>query len=59
LSLLILERALCAVQLETVESEIESLVKKVEAGGDTSNIKSLASGVEQQLSALKAIVGFD
>ena len=46
-------------ELETVQGEIEGLVKSAEQGGDQSNIKSFASGVEQQVNALKALLGYD
>ena len=46
-------------ELETVSGEIEGLIKTADEGGDTSNIKSFASGVEQQVNALKALLGFD
>ncbi|KAK9817513.1 hypothetical protein WJX74_002779 [Apatococcus lobatus] len=46
-------------ELETVQGEIEGLVKSAEQGGDSSNIKSFASGVEQQVNALKALLGYD
>ena len=46
-------------ELETVQGEIEGLVKSADQGGDSSNIKSFASGVEQQVNALKALLGYD
>lgn len=45
-------------ELQTVKSEIAALDRQL-AGGETSSIKSAASGIEQQINALKAILGFD
>ena len=38
---------------------MNGLIRQAQDGGDMSNIKSTASGIEQQINALKAIVGFD
>lgn len=46
-------------ELETVAGEIEGLVRDAGQGGDMSNIKSSASGIEQQVNALKALLGYD
>jgi gas vesicle protein len=46
-------------ELETVENEVEALLRQAEGGGNASNLKSLASSIEQQINALKANVGFD
>ncbi|KAL4419188.1 hypothetical protein ABPG77_007778 [Micractinium sp. CCAP 211/92] len=46
-------------ELKTVASEIEALDEQVKGGADESVIKSAASGIEQQLNALKGILGFD
>lgn len=48
-----------AKELETVDMEVNDLIQQANKGGDMSNIKSAASGIEQQINALKAIVGFD
>ena len=44
-----------------MRSEIMALDDQVKAGGPVSesNIKSLASGIEQQINAMKAILDFD
>lgn len=46
-------------ELRTVASEIEALDKQIKSGADESVVKSAASGIEQQLNALKGILGFD
>lgn len=46
-------------ELKTVASEIEALDRQAKGGADESVIKSTASGIEQQLNALKGILGFD
>jgi hypothetical protein len=46
-------------ELKTVESEIEALDTQVKQGQNSSNVKSAASSVEQQINALKALLGFD
>lgn len=46
-------------ELRTVASEIEALDKQAKSGQDESVVKSAASGIEQQLNALKGILGFD
>lgn len=49
-------------ELKTVRSEIDALEKQIDSGdggGLGSNIKSVASGIEQQINALKATMGFD
>lgn len=47
-------------ELKTVKSEIEALERQVAGGGqDESVVKSAASAIEQQVNALKALLGFD
>ncbi|KAL4425324.1 hypothetical protein ABPG75_009340 [Micractinium tetrahymenae] len=46
-------------ELRTVASEIEALDRQVKAGANESVVKSAASGIEQQLNALKGTLGFD
>ncbi len=46
-------------ELKTVQREIEDLADQQAKGSNDSNIKSLASSIEQQTNALKAILGFD
>ncbi|KAL4425323.1 hypothetical protein ABPG75_009339 [Micractinium tetrahymenae] len=48
-----------SIELRTVASEIEALDRQVKAGANESVVKSAASGIEQQLNALKGILGFD
>ncbi|GAB4820104.1 hypothetical protein N2152v2_007150 [Parachlorella kessleri] len=46
-------------EFKTVAQEVDALERQVKAGGRGTNIKSLASGIEQQINALKANLGFD
>ena len=46
-------------ELKTVAQEVDALERQVKSGGRGTNIKSLASGIEQQINALKANLGFD
>jgi hypothetical protein len=46
-------------ELDTVKREVEALERQVAAGGNPANVKSTASGIEQQINALKASLGFD
>ena len=48
-------------ELETVKGEIDALERQLQEGGGGSKsvIKSTASGIEQQVNALKAMLGFD
>lgn len=46
-------------ELETVQGEVNQLIEQVKAGKNISNIKSTASGIEQQLNALKATLGVE
>lgn len=47
-------------ELETVKSEIDALERQIEQGGSSKSVvKSTASGIEQQVNALKAMLGFD
>jgi hypothetical protein len=45
-------------ELNTVKTELEALSKEAR-NGSTSNVKSMASGIEQQINALKANLNFD
>jgi len=48
-------------ELQTVKSEIDALESQLtqDGGSNSSNIKSMASAIEQQVNALKANLGFD
>jgi hypothetical protein len=48
-------------ELDTVRTEIQALQRQLcdGKGCDSSNIKSAASGIEQQINALKALLGYD
>ncbi|KAL4419189.1 hypothetical protein ABPG77_007779 [Micractinium sp. CCAP 211/92] len=46
-------------ELKTVASEVDALDEQAKGGGDESVVKSTASGIEQQINALKGILGFD
>lgn len=49
-----------AKELKTVKGEVDALDSKVESGEqEGSVVKSAASAVEQQVNALKALLGFD
>ena len=48
-------------ELETVKDEVTALAAPIPEGGaaSSSNVKSAASAIEQQINALKATLGFD
>ena len=48
-------------ELKTVKSEIDALEKQIQGDNPPSKsaVKSTASGIEQQVNALKALLGFD
>lgn len=46
-------------ELDTVKSEIDALQRGVDGNSGADSVKSTASGIEQQMNALKAMLGFD
>lgn len=46
-------------ELKSVKGQIDDILGQVKSGQDASVVKSQASSVEQQLNAIKALLGFD